>query len=344
VIAMTDALKSELRRIAAAVAFPAAGVVAFAGRSLPQAGAAAANPMAGMQPAANPLVAQLQQLLYEGCYCRPFTGAPPQPPAPSAQNGGFVEALSAGNASRERWDAGWQIRQLLPSGQVAVVKGAMSRLVWPGEFLAHGAPGTAPRPGAEVSLFAPRESRTMQPGFYFSFGEALGDQEDEFAIVRLYWNVRADGAARLIGGVTQALNRYAVPFRCKCLSVPSYYDRTDAAVLYLGKRHYRIAAALLAESYPKLRPLLDQPTPLFSKPLADGLGLAENPRSGESFGMHCCRLVAEAICAAHARASDTPQARLDAIAAAFAGAGQSLDRPYLNPGSADRYDFAVPAS
>ena len=31
----------------------------------------------------------------------------------------------------------------------------------------------------------------MQPGFYYAFGEALADQQDDFGVVRLYWNVTA---------------------------------------------------------------------------------------------------------------------------------------------------------
>jgi hypothetical protein len=334
---MRQALETELLRIVQAVAFPSPGVVALAGRTAPYAGVA--GPAPGLGGTADPLVAQLQQLTYHWCYCRRFDGRVAQAEPAGAVDAGFVEALSAANAGRERWDRGWAIQQVLPSGQLVAAKGALTRMVWPGEFLAHGGPGVPPRPGAEISLYAPRESRTLQPGFYFAIGEALSDQEDEFAIVRLYWNVRADGAARLVGILTQTLNGFRVPFRFKCLSTAALYDRTDAAVLYLAKRHYRIAAELMADDHPKLRELLEPATPLFSKELADGIGLAENPKTGESFGMHRCRLLAEAVCGAHARGVDTPEGRLGEVVAAFAAAGLSLDRPYLNPGSVDAYEF-----
>jgi hypothetical protein len=334
---MQDAIETELLQIVQAIAFPPAGGVTFDGRAAPHAGTA--GPIPGIMPAADPLVAQLQQLLYDWCYCRRFNGATRSPQVALAEDPGFVEKLAAANAGRERWDSGWQIRQALPSGQFVAVKGAMTRMVWAGEFLAHGPSGGPPRPGGDISLFAPKESRTMQPGFYFVFGEALTDQEDEFSIVRLYWNVTASGAAQLVGGLTKALNRLAIPFRFKCLSMPALYDRTDAAVLYIAKRYYRIAAELLADVYPTIGPLLGAATPLFSKRLADGLGLAENPKTGESFGTSRCRLIAEAICSAHARGIDLPQARLDAIAAAFTKAQLSLDRPFLNAGSVDQYEF-----
>src|SRR5262249_40765873 len=109
------------------------------------------------------------------------------------------------------------------------------------------------------------------------------------------------------------------------------------AVLYVAKRHYRVAALLLADVYRAIGPSLKAATPLFTKTLADGLGLAEDPKTGESFGMNRCRLLAEAVCNAHARGLDTAEARLSEFTAAFGAVGLSLERPYLNRGSADAY-------
>jgi type III HopA1-like effector protein len=334
---MQDLLRAELINILQAVAFPAPGMVALAGRTSPYAGGAGQAP--GVAMAGNARVVQLQQLFYDSCYCRRFGSARGEHVAASAADPGFIEALSAANASRQRWDVGWQIQQTLPSGQIVACKGAMTRMIWPGEFVGHGSPGAPPRPGTEISLVAPKEARTMQPGFYFAFGEALADQQEDFSIVRLYWNVTVGGAAQLLGGVTGALNRFAIPFRFKCLSLPDQFDRTDAAILYVAKRHYRVAATLLADVYQAVRPSLKAATPLFSKPLADGLGLAEDPKTGESFGMNRCRLLAEAVCKTHDRGLDAAEARLSEVAATFATAGLSLDRPYLNGGSVDHYEF-----
>jgi hypothetical protein len=334
---MSDPLQTELLHILEAVVFPAPGTVTLAGRTSPYYGASGQMP--GFGTVAHPVAAQLQQLFYDSCYCRRFGEPLAAPAAATPVDAGFVEALAAANASHEHWDKGWRIQQTLPNGQITAVKGGMTRLVWPGEFHAHGPPGVAPQPGTEISLFAPKESRTAQPGFYLVFGEALADQQEDFAIVRLYWNIAADGAATLIRGVTEALNRFAIPFRFKCLVLPHLFDRRDAAVLYIAKRYYRIAATLLADVYRDVRPFLKSGTPLFTKPLADGLGLAENPHTGESFGTSRCRLLAEAVCSVHERGLDSAEARLGEVVSTFASAGLSLDRPYLNAGSVDQYDF-----
>jgi hypothetical protein len=335
---MQQDLKAELLTIVQAVAFPSPGSVTLAGRAMPN---PAPGGMPGLAAPGNPLVSQLLHLLYDGCYCRRFGTPLPQWTNPPAPNPAFLEALSAANTGREHWDAGWQIQQSYQSGQIAAVKGAMTRLVWPGEFHSHGAPGVAPQPGTQISLFAPRESRTSQPGFYYAFGEALADQQDDFGILRFYWNVTADGAAALIRNLTQALNRFAIPFRFKCLQLPELFDRTDAAVLYIAKRHYRVAASILPDVHRAIRPSLEPATPLFAKTLADGLGFAEDPKTGESFGMSRCRLVAEAVCRAHEQGAHSAEARLERVIAAFAAARLSLDAPYLNAGSTDRYAFEM---
>ncbi len=331
---MPQALKTELLAIMQAVAFSSQGAVTFAGRASPYAAAGAS-----LDRSSDPVVTQLQHLLYEGCYCRRFAGEATEIPAAHASGQELIEAISAANTGREHWNAGWQLTQTLPNGQIVAVKGAITRLAWPGEFHGHGAPGMQLVPGAEISLFAPRESRTSQPGFYFAFGEALADQQEDYGIVRFYWSVEADGTASLVAALTRALNRFEIPFRFKCLYVPELFDRLDAAVLYVAKRHYHIVAALLPAVHHTVRAELRCATPLFSKPLADGLGFAEDPGNGESFGLNRCRLLAEAACRAHERGLDLAEARVEEVVRTFAAARLSLDRPYLNAGSSDCYDF-----
>jgi len=332
---LQDTQRAELLRILQAVTFPTPDTVALAGGTVVDPRAAEQIP--GSTAPASSTVVQLQQLFYESCYCRRFGGAPSAFRGVQAPDSSFIETLAAANTSREHWDVGWRLQQLLPSGQIVAGKGALTRMVWPGEFLSHGPPGMPSGPGTEISLFVAKESRTIQPGFYYVFGEALADQEEELGPVRLYWNITAPGAAPLVAGITAVLNRFAIPFRFKCLSVPEWFDRADAAVLYIAKRHYRVAALLLADVHRAVVQSLKAATPLFTKPLADGLGLAEDPMTGESFGMNRCRLLAAAVCNAHARGLDTPEARLSEVTAAFAAAGLSLERPYLNGGSADAY-------
>ncbi|HYE13953.1 MAG TPA: T3SS effector HopA1 family protein [Pyrinomonadaceae bacterium] len=232
-----------------------------------------------------------------------------------------------------------RVYQVLPSGQVLAHKDGRTRALWPGEFLSTDAPGMALRPGMNLSVFFMRETKTMQPGFYFAFGEAQAGELDNFSLARLYWNVRAEGAVPLMRTVTRGLNRFQVPFRFKCLTNSAFYARNDAAVLYVDKRFFRVTARVLAGFYEEVARHLRPDAPLFTKPLAAGLALAEEPYTGESFGMQRCRILAEAVLSAHARGLRDEASRLGEVERHFAAYGLQLEAPYLNPRSVDQYEF-----
>jgi hypothetical protein len=185
-----------------------------------------------------------------------------------------------------------------------------------------------------------RQTTTMQPGFYFAFGETQPEELDAFSLARLYWNLRPEGAAPLMRALTRGLNRFQVPFRLKCLTNSALYRRNDSAVLYVEKRFFRVTARVLGGVYEEVSPHLRPDTPLFTKRLADGLALAEEPYTGESFGMQRCRILAEGLLSAHARGLRDDAARLEEVGRHFAAYGLSLDAPHLNPRSVDQYEFA----
>lgn len=332
----------ELARIAAAVEFVSPTALRFAGRPFQQPPAQGPRPQSGGPP---PVVSLLQNTLYQYCYVRPFAGAAVDPPYAPRADDDLTPVLSRANAGAERWEAGWTIEQILASGQILARRFTTRRFLWPGEFVSRDGPGIQPRAGQQVSVFVPRESATMQPGFYFVFSETAPDQGDELDLVRFYWNLSDDGSPVLVHRLTTALNRFGVPFRFKALTSRAAYVRSDCAVLYVSRRYYNLSAELVAgEVQPHLAAFTRPETPLFAKPLAAGLALAEDPQSGESFGMSRCRLMAEALWQAHAKGVTKPDDRIRAVAEHFRASGFHLERPYLNPGSQDRYDFPALAA
>lgn len=340
---MKEQLNAQLRKIVRAVEVRSNDSFTFAGRRFAL-DAQTPEPMhhaRGFVQRANPLVTLLEQTLYQYCYCRTFDGALREETPPNVQGIDLTPALSEVNATRERWDAGWQVSQVLPSGQVLARRHGRTRALWPGEFLSTDAPGMALRPGMNLSVFFMRETRTMQPGFYFAFGEAQAGELDNFNLVRFYWNVRAEGAVALMRSVTRGLNRFQVPFRMKCLTNSAFYTRNDAAVLYVDKRFYRITARVLAGVYEEVARHLRPDAPLFTRRLADGLALAEEPYTGESFGMQRCRMLAEGILSAHARGLVDEASQLEEVERHFAAYGLQLETPYLNPRSIDQYEFRL---
>ena len=297
-------------------------------------------PAPGAKEAAEPpLVGYLSGALYRYVYSRPFRPPLPEadPPALSPEDEGLAAELSIANAGRDRWEEGWTITEIHSGGQVTAERAGAVRSLWPGQFLSKDGPGARPRVGARISLFYPKESSSLQPGFYYSFGETPEDDGAALGLVRAYWNVRLEGAPRLVELLTERLNRFQVPFRLKCAVLPGEYARTDVAVLYLAKRSFPIFADLLCDVYPELRPHLDEEVPLFALRLAPGVGIAEDPGNGESFGQHRCRVLAESCWSAFLRGGLSPEELLAETRKRLAEAGADPDYLYLNAGSLDVY-------
>lgn len=275
---------------------------------------------------------RLQHWLYQHCFCNSLGF--PAAVSGGAGGGSLLAELSAANTGKDSWDDGWEIVAVGGAGRVAAKRHESVRNFWPGEFLTLEGPELPPRAGMHLRAFFPRESTTMQPGFYFAFGSSPEEDFDAPSMVRFYWAVKSTGAALLTGELTGALNRLRVPFRFKTGAEAHSYGRLDAAVLYVHKRFYQIAARLVAPVYERVRGALMPGAPIFTKRLAPGLALAEDPGTGESFGMQRCRLLAGAILAVE-------ELTLDGVIRQLELAGVRVDSPYLSPGSVDQYDFSL---
>lgn len=283
-----------------------------------------------------PLVGDLQQRIYEHAYVRPLNGRiDDAPPPPSMAS--LADALSAANATRERWDAGWRIVQLAPNGHIWARKGAAVQSFAPGRYATvQGAP---PLVGAPANVYLAKESRDLQPGFYHVFGELPLDDRNDGRLTRIYFHIDEAGAPLLVNAVTSSLNRFLVPFRMKTLAYRGIYTRADAAVLFFAKRSFPIIARLLARIRGSVRDHLGARTPLMTKRLFDGIGLAEDPANGDSFGTSRCRLIAQAIWDAYTRGQQSEAARTQELDLQFARNGLVLALPYLRAASADVYEI-----
>jgi hypothetical protein len=313
-------------------------VLVFAGQQIPVTPHADATGRA--VPPDQAMIAALQARLYAAAYNRPFDPAAAQPQPELTDIG---DELSRANPGGERWDHGWQVYQALPNGAVNAHKHGRATMFLPGQYMAAAAvPGThAPvQPGTMISGYLAKELRN-QGGFYIALGEQVQPYYEQASLVRVYWNVRQEGAAPLLHALVSRFNRFQVPFRFKTLTYRQLYGRFDAGVLFVGRRRWDITARLVAELYAQMKPYLDPDVPSFTRTLAPGLSFAEDPGSGDSFGTSRCRLIAEGLWRAYQRGQQTDGVRYEEIAGAFTRAGLSLERPWLNPGSVDTYDFHV---
>ena len=183
----------------------------------------------------------------------------------------------------------------------------------------------------------PKESFSDQPGSYLAFGpkEPPGTKW-----LRIYWNVTPLGATIVTASASAILNRALVPFRLKVL-LDTSIRRRDAAVLYVPMIAWEAARPVVNEVAAKLRDTCDlQPeTPLFAKTIAPGIGVAEDPHTGISFGLHRSWLVARSLVKSFLANEENEEQRWRNLGAEFAKDGLSIDRPYLNAGSIDVYEF-----
>ncbi|HEY7782090.1 MAG TPA: T3SS effector HopA1 family protein, partial [Ktedonobacterales bacterium] len=282
----------------------------------------------------------LRSQLYTDCFCR---GAASPPAAgvvglPAVEMAAFVEALSAANDGRGRWEDGWEVLAI-GDGGVAVRKDGLE--VWARREDCRAAGTGAMALGARVCLRLPRESPARSPGYYVALGDAEDVAGTGQTVVRLYWHLTAEGAMPFVRLATAMLNRARLPFTLKVVNHPGRFTRCDAAVVYLARRDFAAAAEVLGELYPEMSGGLRPATPVFTKRLAPGLGLAEDPSEGPSFGLQRCQLLAEGMIRAYEAGARTLDGRMRAVEERFAEAGVNLDEPFLNPGSRDEYAFQM---
>src|SRR5439155_2767160 len=240
------------------------------------------------------LLAGLRSCLYSNFYCQ---GAPTplrvERPEVGRGSERMAPRLAAANVGKGSWDPGWRV-EAAASGQAAIIKNGLRLFAWPDEYRKESDRPTVP--GDLVSLLWPKDCLGLSPGYF----TALGDEPLEDAgrtRLRLYWHIRPEGAVQLIRRITTELNASKVGFRFKVVDDLGSYGRCDAAVLYISDRDFPRVTELLAGSAGDLREggALDQEIPAFTKRLAHGLGLAEDPPDGDSFGLNRCTLLARAL-------------------------------------------------
>jgi HopA1 effector protein family len=288
--------------------------------------------------ARNYLLYQLQSHLYNDFYIRGGVNSTSwSDSADEADAVSFVESLTDANQGTGCRESGWIILTSV-NGHISVRKGGLTLWLRPEEYTVP--PGSSTEPGSSVILHMPKDLPGISPGYYMVLSNREDASRDAEPLVRLYWNLSSAGAAPFIRSATTILNDAGLFFRLKVLSDPRNYTRCDAAVVYFHKSSHPIVTRLLARIYADVAPYLKPRTPLFTKALAPGVGLAEDPGKDESFGQSRCRLLAEGMIRAYEQQAQSLHQRFDIVSDYYNSSGVSLTAPYLNPGSLDDYTFS----
>jgi hypothetical protein len=287
-------------------------------------------------PAPDPVfLTALENDLYSRLYMRPTaTGAP----ADFVAQRDHTSALSAANNGLGSWEPGWRVVGLEPDGRFSVRKDDITFWVGPDGLRART--GT-PAPGGYARVRVAKEMRSLMPGYYCAIGN--GDQEDArdapAPLVRYYWHLTARAAVPYMAAITGLLNLRGIPFRTKVLSDPNGYGRADAGVLYLERHDTTRLGDVLAAVHREIGADLRPEVPLFSRALAPGLGVAEDPGTSLTFGQHRCQLAARAVWTSFTRGDATPQQQAVTCAEVVRAANLDPVHPHLEPGSSDHYSL-----
>ena len=284
------------------------------------------------------------RLLYRRCYLGRTTDDPDtenvdRRPAFAREDAVLGAALRAADGGRWIWEPGWAIdSDSTDGGAMLVNEHGLLIHARSDEFRparrAKGAAGTRipGQWGSPVEVRFPTARPFASPGFFLVSGTAgLAVGHD---IVRWYLDLEPAAAAAALRTLVRELDDARVRFTFKVLSDPGEATPTGRrrAVRLSGgsARVHRVVLDLHDELPGQFRPA----TPLFSRKVRDGIGIAEDPPQATvplSFGQHRCRLVAKGLTDAGADAD--ADARFRAIVGTFEQVGISVDAPHLNPGS-----------
>lgn len=253
----------------------------------------------------------------------------------------FYDQLHNSNQGTGYFDPGWVVLREETDGSLAVKKAELTlhldrdRHLQPEE--------RAATPGDTVAVKMPKNF--VQNGFYMAVSNqghnTRRSLHSDQTTVRVYFNLTPEGAVAVMADLTEQLNQVAVPFTFKALYNPDNYDRYDSAVLYFSKSDLDFIYPVLQRVYGQNQAYFGAEVPLFTKLIAPGLAIAEEPdqkfAAQESFGMNRCQIVANGLLVAHYQRDCTPNTRLNTILQQFEALGLKLQHPHLNASSQDIY-------
>jgi len=242
-----------------------------------------------------------------------------------------IDKIVLANTSRWGWEYGWNIEAVgSNSYHYILAKDGLRVSAAPADYI-H-------RPGPP-ELKALRRRSTLPNaivGWILLLGESLEKMTDlNCPIARYYVNIDSPDATCFVRAVSSEFNGRGIPFSAKIPSNCSGFGRADSAVVYTRKCYVLESHKAIGNVLGSLKHLRSE-VPLFTKKLASGIAVAEDPGNGMSFGFDRCLTAAEGFWSC-----DTAQsgygAYLEALERQFAKRGIDPAALYLNPGSSDEY-------
>jgi hypothetical protein len=189
-------------------------------------------------------------------------------------------------------------------------------------------PKNKPDVGSTVRVMLPAASFGRSPGFYYAHSDLAPDYA--FPISRIYFNVNPTFGGPLVKFLTTRLNEELIPFDFKiCKNFRDYY-RSDVSVLYTERTSLdKIARVIDSDLIHMVKKgWFRKKRPAMTFAVSEGIGIADSPEDGDSFGQHRCKLIASGILGSIKDSGKRERTR--SIMETFRESGLDPARPYLN--------------
>lgn len=255
----------------------------------------------------------------------------------------FYEKLEKSNTGTGWLHPDYEVIRAETDGSLAIYYDGVTIHVDPNKHI--DSVKESPKVGDFVCMWTPPSF--INNGFYSAVGNTSRDFQQNThntfkQVVFVYLNFSSQAAIKSMESITRTLNDMSVPFKFEVLCNPLNYKRYDSGVLVVfNNDKYELIREVLANIYTDNQSEFDCNTPLFTKRLAPGIGLAEHPNLQftyqETFGVNRFRIVANALLEAHKNGDESPESRMKYILQNFEKLGIDIERPYLNPNSEDIY-------
>jgi hypothetical protein len=248
----------------------------------------------------------------------------------------LVPALRTCLAASTRWQSGWVVLQSAPDGRCVAGRQGQIRELRPGDYASRSRPGVSPVPGD--AIIVTERIDWVDPPTRSWYGQStLGDPQPP--LIRCYWNVGPECVGFVLAVMTSALDAAGLSYCVKCPLRPSDYARADPLVLYAERRQWPsvlpVVRSVVAETGRHLR----RDSPALTRVLRAGLGVAEDPGHGVSFGQSRCNALAPLVLAILRDAREREPEALEWLIEGLRSAGIAPERPWLNDGSGPELEW-----
>lgn len=248
----------------------------------------------------------------------------------------FIMDLSGSNSGTGTWEEGWVLLGTDAKNGKAVVEKENLKFWVDREKVMQ----LKTAEGKACLVHVDKERRFLNPYFYYAFGNTAKHEVSKHCgqLLRFYWNLTPKGAVRYMSALTGMLNANGIVFATKVLSDPDRYQRVDSGVLYVDKSQLDEVLPLLIAVYDSVKADSRPSVPKFTRQLFPGLGFAEDPQNGQSFGISRSAIIAEALYDGFLNGKNTLLQREEILCDALEQHGISSENPYATFKNRDDYE------